>query len=244
MPKTIDSGKRLTTHCNGASVGNGQAIRNRKVRLLRQRFQKAPMVEKVLQQQMPMVGLGKEPSTIGGKSPWGWKMSEIESLLLPNFSFGSPSCCTYCGCAATQKDHVIAVSYQSISKKHRFSGTGPWCWACGNCNRSLSNRYFDSFKDRCEWVQWLYESKAKPIEWHIWELGPLDHNLRSHIRAEMERRKQFRGKADFYGSRDFYLNLESLIWEVSQLRNSGIGAKFLASYFSSILRDISEIYRP
>jgi hypothetical protein len=52
-----------------------------------------------------------------------------------------------------------------------------------------------------------------------------------------------RQRADWYESRDFYLNLEGLIWEVNQLGKSSTGHRFVRAYFSSMLYDIASIYR-
>lgn len=218
------------------------------LRILRQSLHKAPRLETVLQQQMQVERLVKAAPKDRSRAVqrlqlWRWTMSDLQILKLPSFSFGSPNCCAYCGNKADCRDHVIAVSYQSNSKKHRFSGNGPWVWSCNDCNENLSNRYFDTFGDRCEWNQWRLTAKVKPVEWHTWELKPMDYNLRSHIRAEMEQRKQWQSRADFYGSREFYLNLESLIWEVAQLRDS-LGAKFLRAYFSDMLRAVADLYKP
>lgn len=213
----------------------------REVCLLRRRDSVAPSVEKVLQQQVPMARLERQKSK-GKASGWGWTVNELETVILPSFHFGSPNFCTYCGDDANQRDHIIAVSYQTLAKKHRFSGTGPWCWSCGTCNRWLSNRYFDGFKERCEFIHWRLETKAKPLEWTQAQLERIDYTVRSYVKADMEKRQWWRQRADFYQSRDFYLNLESLVWEVAQLHlENSIGNKFMAAYFSGILRDIAEI---
>lgn len=172
-------------------------------------------------------------------------ITPVDSLKLPVFSFGNAHVCAYCGDKeATDRDHVVAVSFQHVHKECRYECNGPWCWACRDCNRAIKNRYFDSFKDRCEWTHDRLAAKLQPIKWHKWELNELDKDFRGYIERDVHKRKRLWDRADFYQSRDFYLNLESLIWEVSQLSGNGTGSKFLIGFFHSILYDIGNIYRP
>ena len=213
---------------------------------MRRNIHETSAVEAVLRETVSMEQLErKKPKSKSQKRAiWGWTVSEIEQSALPTFGFGNPNLCAYCGQLPQSRDHVIPVSYQS-DRRRNWTEFGPWCWACLDCNSALTNRYFDSFKARCEWAQWRIEAKAKPIDWHKWELERLDRNLRSHIQTEMKKREWLRARADFYGSREFYLNLESLVWQIAEVRSmKGVGAKFLCAYFSSLLSDIATIYRP
>lgn len=226
---------RMRLQLNSGFGRNGHAkkgIRVHQVRALRPRNQEKPRLAEILQPSLPVERLERTAPA----PAWRWTVSEV--ITLPTFHFGSGNSCTYCGEPATSRDHVIAVSYQTIRKGARFENNGPWCWSCSQCNSSLSNRYFDTFKDRCEWIHWRHEVQAKPINWHEWELKPIGHTLQSGIREEMQKRRRARCRADFYGSRDFYLNIESLTWEIGSLKGEGLGSKFIAAYFSSMLHDI------
>lgn len=162
--------------------------------------------------------------------------------MLPFFSFGSASLCTYCGDLPNSKDHVIAKSYQSNRTATDMPGTnGPWCWACRDCNVHLSNRWFDTFKERCEWAQERIAKKVKPIIWHDWELEEMGYSLSSYIRRDSAKRKWTAIRADFYQSRDFYLNIESLTWQIKEA-NQDTPNEFLVGYFATIIADIYQIY--
>ena len=213
------------------------------MRELRPGNQKAKTLETILHSSMQIPDMGsKTPQNKAAR--WGWALKELERFTLPVFSFGDSRDCVYCGDPATQRDHIIAVSYQSGQSKKlsRRSAFGPWCWACGDCNSHLSNRYFDSFKERCEWAHWRISRKVKPIEWNEQQLSALDYTLRSYIRKQMAKRLWIQQRCDWYESREFYLNLENLIWEICSLSDTGPGSKFIRSYFSSMLTDISTIY--
>lgn len=168
-----------------------------------------------------------------------------EIVVLPSFTFGDERDCTYCGDPATCRDHVIPVAYQTNDRKRKgeHSRHGPMCWACSDCNSHLSSRYFDSFKERCVWAHWRIERRVNPIIWSEYELSNLDYTLRSLVRKKVAKQRWMRQRADWYESRDFYLNLEGLIWEVNQLGTSSTGHRFVRAYFSSMLYDIASIYR-
>lgn len=171
-------------------------------------------------------------------------LSELETLKLPAFCFSGQTICAYCGDPATGRDHVIPVSAQHVHRKRVMELNGPWVWACQDCNSALSNRHFDSFKRRCEWAAWRLDSKAAPVQWHHWELKPLDYTLRTYVRNQTKRRLWMRNRADFYGSRGFYLNLEPLFWEYARLGERGLGGKYLLSYFSEFKQDLEILYKP
>lgn len=181
-------------------------------------------------------------------------MSCIESVKLPVFKFGTPKYCTYCGDYANEQDHVIAVSYQHNNASvmgartrtdRQGRSSGPTCYCCTECNRHLSNRWFDTFKERCEWAKQRLENKVKPILWRNSELEELDYKLRHMVETAIKRRQWQRMRADYYQSRDFFLGLESLVWEVGKLSSETMGGRFMRSYFSSIIYDASQaLYRP
>lgn len=238
--KGTDSGMRLTMHCKRVIV-QGTCQRPKRPLNAPTAGTKSFYVEHGRNSVTRVAGGIHGPR---GIPEWRWTVDELEKLILPSFGFGDERDCAYCGDPATQRDHVIAVSYQTIQKRRAKMAVrfGPWCWACSDCNRHLSNRYFDSFKERCEWAHWRLAKKTKPIEWHQWELKNLDYTLRTYIRKQIAKRLWIQQRADWYETRDFYLNLENLIWKLQTMEDTGTGAKLLRSYFSSILTDISRIY--
>lgn len=166
----------------------------------------------------------------------------------PVFWFGNSKWCTYCGDTAECKDHVIPVSCQNDKRtRHntRASGDyGPWCWACSDCNRRFGGHFFNSFQERCQWISDRLSLKALPVEWHIWEANQLDYSLRSYVLFERMQRLWYRSRADYYQSRDFYLGLEKLLWELSRLDRRIIAHDWLRNFFSGICADTKEtLYR-
>lgn len=153
-------------------------------------------------------------------------------MSLPVFEFGRRGVCTYCGDPGDSRDHVIAVSYQKNVRK-RESECGPWCWACRSCNSKLCNRYFDSFKQRCEWIRDRIEMRVRPIDWSDAQVNSLQWELRDLVRRDVFKRRWMRMRADFYDSREFYLGIECLVWRV----RPGF-SEFISGYFESIVRDI------
>lgn len=75
------------------------------------------------------------------------------------------------------------------------------------------------------------------ILWHAWEMVPLDHGLQSYIRRDQNYRKWQRTRADWYESRDYWLNIENLQWELD-----GCSARnpFINAYFGSTIRFLKE----
>lgn len=166
-------------------------------------------------------------------------MKLIDVTTLPVFSFGDTFRCTYCGHPAKTRDHVIAVSYQRPSRRKANSTCGPWCPCCNECNSHLYSHYFDTFEERCRFIQHRLELKAKPILWSIQETQHLDHNLRTYILNNRELRLSYRARADFFESRDFYIQIENLIHHCNNLLETTAG-QFLQSYFQSTINQIKQ----
>lgn len=112
---------------------------------------------------------------------------------------------------------------------------GPTTWSCQHCNSKLNDRVFDTFRDRCEWVRNQLERKAKPVLWHEWEYEKVDYTVRTFVIAEQNKRKWWRFRADFYQSREYYLNLESLQWLVKDIDNA-----FLSSFFAPTIAELQQ----
>jgi len=222
-----------------------EKIPRSELRRVRQAFLAAQGMEAVLLKDMSVECLGEEASPcIPGTIYWENLMKATDTGRLPTFTFGHPNRCTYCGDPATFREHVIAVSYQQTSRKQAFRLCGPMTWACRDCNSVLGNRWFDSFAKRCEWASWRLNIKAAPILWSEHQIANLDVSMKDFVRQRTMKRKWIRFRADWYLSREYYLNIENLAW---QLPNDGIrtvGNAFVFAYFSETLNQIAALYKP
>lgn len=167
-----------------------------------------------------------------------------ELPALPAFSFGSPILCTYCGDPPADRDHVIPVAFQRTHARQRFEANGPLTWACKSCNSRLHSQWFDSFDARCRWVRDRLNIKAKAVEWSNDEINRLGHSLQSYVRNDRAQRIWQRNRADWYESRDYWLNIENLQWAMSGFNPNNPGVKFLADYFRCSLGNVKQsLYR-
>jgi hypothetical protein len=82
----------------------------------------------------------------------------------------------------------------------------------------------------------LYLSdKAKPILWTSEQLRELAYGLRTYVERDQARRLWFRHRADWFGSYEYYLNLESLLFEPALDRFSTKYSEELTQYFDTTL---------
>lgn len=157
---------------------------------------------------------------------------------LPVFSFGEEGTCSYCGDPATGRDHVIAVSFQHCHRRSVWTVNGPWTWCCALCNSFLGNRYFDESTLDADTFKCL-DRKALPILWHFYELRTMDYTLKTLIAKTVAVRRWMRMRADWYGSRDHWLNLENLQWSMGKLRQKEM--VFLEPYFRETMFQIKNL---
>lgn len=106
----------------------------------------------------------------------------------------------------------------------------------------LSDRWFESFDGRCQWVRDQINRRTKPILWASYELAQLDHKLRDFIKKETAKRRWMRLRADWYGSRDYLQNVESISWEPCLNPYSTKSNAFLLFYFHNTLQLIKLLY--
>lgn len=156
---------------------------------------------------------------------------------LPNFKFGNETICTYCGDKASGRDHVIPVRYQHLHDQSRGRSNGPITFACQRCNSKLGANWFDTFDERCRWMRDKIASIGLEVLWHKWELAKLDYNLQRSIQYTQNYRKWQRERADWYESRDYWLNIENLQWRLEERSASN---PFLREYFGTTLRFLKE----
>jgi len=135
-------------------------------------------------------------------------------MKIPYFRIGSPTICTYCGDAGDAYDHVICVASQTINrKKSDRTEYGPIARSCSSCNGMLGSKYFNSFMERCSFVSHRINLRAKPVLWTRREMSELDWKLLKLVEQDVARRLWYRSRSDWFQSRDFWLNLESINWE-------------------------------
>lgn len=144
---------------------------------------------------------------------------------IPTFAFGSPTTCTYCGDDRHAKDHVIPWSFQTISDKRIASG--PMTFACRSCNLHLTNHYFGSFWERCTHAHSKI-GESMHAEWAEYEIKKLDYINQCVVRNNMVENARNKIRAEWFMSRDFFLNIENL----THFENLYSSNEFLRDYFT------------
>jgi len=157
-------------------------------------------------------------------------------MNLPTFRFGSPSFCVYCGDIPDTDDHVIAVSNQTNYRQKGKVSYGPVAPACRKCNCNILNsRFFDSFYDRCEYVSRRLKKLALPVNWSDGDLQELSGTLKMFVENETHKRIWWTERSDWFQSRDWVLNLESLIYRPEFDTGNPCFHEGLFNYFNSTL---------
>lgn len=165
--------------------------------------------------------------------------------MLPNFTFGNPNLCTYCGDDAQSIDHVIAVAYQK--SQNRFNTDklkyGPITYCCSSCNSFLGSSFFDSFELRCRYVSGKLNERAFAVLWTEAEIKKLDYSLADYIQREKNKRLWYRFRSDWFQSREFLLNLEELKWQPILDKTSPKYNEQLFNYFQTTLSFLNLLYK-
>lgn len=128
----------------------------------------------------------------------------VERQMVPDYLFGCRGICTYCGDTANSIDHVIPVSYfdGKIVRSGSMNGRGVRTYSCTDCNSNLSNKYFESFHDRCEYVnKRIAQRNRKILNLPVWSEEDFEE-LGKNIKARLA------GKLNFKA-----LVLERLRWQ-------------------------------
>lgn len=114
------------------------------------------------------------------------ELSYSEIMALPTHVFGRKDHCFYCGEPPDARDHVIPWSFLSVTET-RGSRPGPRCYACSDCNRRLSSRFFLTLRERAAAAQSLirtaFKKELRLPEWTEKELNEMGYTLREHIKA-------------------------------------------------------------
>lgn len=165
-------------------------------------------------------------------------------VVLPYFVIGNSLSCVYCGSDAEAMDHIFPVSLQTANPhpKARKTSFGPVAYCCARCNLKLHNKTFQTFDQRCRWISRVWDIRAKPVYWSNEQIERLDHKLKTFIRQERERRLGFRLRADWYGSRDYLLGIEPLLWQKELDHSHPKASATLIRFFHDTLNLLKLLY--
>lgn len=170
--------------------------------------------------------------------------STESNIGLPSFFFGNERVCTYCGDPADGIDHIIPFAYQRSGKRtaaFKVQG-GPRTGCCKYCNSIKGDRHFLSFDECCRDIRDRLDDEASPVVWSMREIRKLDYTLRTYVEQQRRRRLWLRGRADWYESRNFLLNLESLLWVPFLEKGNLKYDKFLGNYFEYTIAFVKTLY--
>lgn len=136
-------------------------------------------------------------------------------MHIPNFIFGDPCVCTYCGERAIEIDHVIPVSsYINRNRKGVDDSKGIRTYACFNCNRKLGAKKFPNFNSRLLFVKKLYQEKSKAYKrkasWSDKEIAALDHTLRTYVANKQVEMRKLDSRVTWIDSIEFRVVIRNL----------------------------------
>lgn len=165
-------------------------------------------------------------------------------MTLPFFTIGHHKFCVYCGDHATETDHVICVSSQTIHPKpaRRRTDFGPIAHCCKSCNHILHDKGFDNFDQRCKHVADNINASTQAVIWTKEEIQKLDISLRRYVEHDQARRLWMRMRADWFQSRDYLLNLEQLAWEPCLIKDNPKFNQEMFDYFEVTLIWVKTLY--
>ena len=135
---------------------------------------------------------------------------------LPNFRFGIPNVCTYCGEAAHEIDHCVPVCLTGVSHRalHCLQNKGITTWACRFCNARLSGKVFPGMLERFAYIRKIIESKAEKVkdnpDWTDQEILALDYTLQTYIASCQEKQKKLKRMLAWENSSGFCLLVDQL----------------------------------
>ena len=107
--------------------------------------------------------------------------------VVPDYLFGCIGICTYCGERANTVDHVIPVSYfdSQIIRTASTKNKGVRTYSCAECNFMLSNKFFNTFSDRCKYVNQRIGQRHRAIlnlpVWTPEEFDELGKNIKARL---------------------------------------------------------------
>lgn len=164
--------------------------------------------------------------------------------MLPFFIIGCKKLCTYCGDPTTGFDHVFPISGQTLEDKpkERLTRFGPIAHCCQSCNSLIGSKGFETFQDRCSYVAEKLNTRTLAVTWTKTEMKALDYKLQKYVEHEQARRLWMRFRSDWFQSRDYLLNLESLIWEPCLVKTGKRFNQQMHDYFDTTLIWVKGMY--
>lgn len=84
---------------------------------------------------------------------------------------------------------------------------GPQTPCCRDCNSKLSNRYFDTFYDRCMFIRGYLNGQLKPVGWSQKQINELSGWLRSRVIHDVNKKLAMFNRYDWMDTREFWLNI-------------------------------------
>jgi hypothetical protein len=126
--------------------------------------------------------------------------------------------CVYCGNPAGTRDHVPPISrvgdYESLGMQIEVYVKVP---ACTECNMIAADTLQPSFMDRAEYVKdrlaRKYARSLSAPDWDEDELAQLGRNLRSKVRAALNRKRPQLERIEYYAGVEIVLDQIAGMWE-------------------------------
>ena len=130
--------------------------------------------------------------------------------VIPDYLFGQRGICTYCGDIANSIDHVIAVSYfdESIKRNGTLNSKGVRTYSCRDCNCLLGSKYFETFRERCEYVNKRIEQRFKKVlnlpPWSPEEFAKLGKNIKASLGEKLNLKGVVLEKLRWQSTKEFH----------------------------------------
>lgn len=161
---------------------------------------------------------------------------QIITQEVPNFIFGNPNVCAYCGEKPSDIDHVIPLSQYKDGKRSRADkDKGIRTYSCRACNASLADKYFSSFAERVAFTQKEIIKKAQKFKrdasWTDKEIAQLDHTLRTYVANRQIQMRTIDKRSEWAFSRDFYRNIETIKEAKCMQKDSPKYKEWVSNYF-------------
>lgn len=158
--------------------------------------------------------------------------------LVPDYLFGQRGICTYCGDTANSIDHVIAVSYfdDSITRSGALSSKGIRTYSCKDCNCVLNNKYFETFSERCGYVNKRIRQRFKKVinlpPWSQEEFAKLGKNIKASLGAKLNLKSVVLERLRWQSTNEFHEYCQEAR-NYFQTEDKIINKEWMQEYFTS-----------
>lgn len=130
--------------------------------------------------------------------------------VIPDYLFGQRGICTYCGDTGNSIDHVIPVSYfdDNIKRSGKLNSKGIRTHSCSDCNSILNDKYFESFYERCQYVNKRIQQRFKKIinlpPWSPEEFAKLGKNIKASLGEKLNLKGVVLERLRWQSTNEFY----------------------------------------